>query len=578
MLKKYYEKSKTILNPIKYIKKDYSIMMLFSIIDWFQSIFVIQMLAYIVKSIQSKDLNEFNFWLIIFVWVQILNYLLTYWLFHSFSRSWPKLKQALTELYLWKFLKLDNNKVESLWTWRTNSIISKWIDNWCHILNEQVQDIFITLTAIIYAFWVIYFTAWWKFFIIIIILFIINFLYAFYFNDLSLKYRNQRKDEEVSYDRNVIKIIMSKFEILQNNKFSYEANKLNSITRNVLKIWWKEDDLGVIWTVWVKFIISSILFFVFVYIWKWTIEWNFQLSYFILIYWLVDVLKTYTWTSTKISRNIWIQIVDVNKLLETFSNISEIQWINNPTPFSYATWNIQINNLTYWYNEDNIFNNFSLNISGWKKTAFVWDSGSGKTTLMKLIAWYIHPKTWEIVVDNQNVQDVNLISYYKNIWYLTQEPSVFDGTIIENLTYALDREPTKEELDNAIKNSKCEFIYELQNSLETEIWERWVKLSWWQKQRLAIAKIMLKNPNIILLDEPTSALDSISEQVVSEAFHNLFIWRTVIVIAHRLQTVKEADDIIVFKKWKILERWTHEELSKKNNWEYKKMLDLQTSF
>ncbi len=125
--------------------------------------------------------------------------------------------------------------------------------------------------------------------------------------------------------------------------------------------------------------------------------------------------------------------------------------------------------------------------------------------------------------------------------------------------------------------AKCEFVWDFENGLETEIGERGIRLSWGQKQRLAIAKIMLKNPEIILLDEPTSALDSVSEQKISEALHNLFKGKTVIVIAHRLQTVKESDDIIVIDKGQILERWTHKELEKKGGL-YKEMLDLQTTF
>ncbi|EKE27200.1 MAG: MDR-like protein ABC transporter [uncultured bacterium (gcode 4)] len=573
-----FKKLKTLLYPIKFVKKAYFVLLFSWFINWFQRIFQIQILAFIVWAIQSKNLWVFNFWLINFVIIQLIGFIVIYVSFHAFSISLAKIRFALSETYLAKFLKLDNNKIESLGSWRANSIISKWIDNWSLIITETFQDIFISITSMIYAFWVIYFTAWIKFFSIVIFLFSINFLWAFYFNNLWLQFRSKRKDEEVAFDRNFIKIIMSKFEILQNNKFSHEANKLKNITWNILNLWWKEDDRWTMWIIWVNLIISLILFTIFIYIWKWVINWNFQLSYFVLIYWLVDILERHTRFITNNIREFWIKIVHVDKLLETFENIKEIWWINNITPFLYSKWDIKINNLTFWYWDDNIFNDLLLELIWWKKTAIVWDSWSWKTTLMKLIAWYLHPKSGEIIIDNQNIQNINLISYYKHIWYLTQDPSVFDWTVLENLTYALDREPTKEELEFTIKNSKCEFIYELPNWFETEIWERWVKLSWGQKQRLAIAKIMIKNPNIILLDEPTSALDSISEQVVSEALHNLFKWRTVIVIAHRLQTVKEADDIIVLKSWKILERWSHEQLSQIENWEYKKMLDLQTSF
>ena len=132
-------------------------------------------------------------------------------------------------------------------------------------------------------------------------------------------------------------------------------------------------------------------------------------------------------------------------------------------------------------------------------------------------------------------------------------------------------------MKEVIKQAKCEFIYELENWLQTEIWEKWIRLSWWQRQRLAIAKIFLKDPQIIILDEPTSALDSFSEEQITKAMHNLFKNRTVIIIAHRLQTVKNADKILVLENWKVVEEGNHSELVKLK-WIYKKMLDLQSGF
>lgn len=115
-------------------------------------------------------------------------------------------------------------------------------------------------------------------------------------------------------------------------------------------------------------------------------------------------------------------------------------------------------------------------------------------------------------------------------------------------------------MKDVIKATKCEFIRDFPDGLETEIGERGIRLSGGQRQRLAIAKIMLKNPQIILLDEPTSALDSFSEEAITEAMHNLFEGKTVIIIVHRLQTVKNADDIIVLDAGKVIERGTHNEL------------------
>ncbi|MEI6711561.1 MAG: ATP-binding cassette domain-containing protein [bacterium] len=195
--------------------------------------------------------------------------------------------------------------------------------------------------------------------------------------------------------------------------------------------------------------------------------------------------------------------------------------------------------------------------------------------MMKLLAGYMRPTSGTLLIDGQNITDIRLDSYYPHIGYLTQEPSVFDGTIEENLLYSVRGKITKKKIDEAIELAECQFIYELENGLQTEIGERGIRLSGGQKQRLAIAKIFLKDPEIILLDEPTAALDSYSEQKVAKAFERLFTGRTVIVIAHRLQTVKSADDIIVLEKGNIVERGTHRQLLKLGG-KYAGMVDLQS--
>ena len=258
--------------------------------------------------------------------------------------------------------------------------------------------------------------------------------------------------------------------------------------------------------------------------------------------------------------------------------------------FSHHNWSVQLKDIQYAYDDTYIFDDFSLDIAWGKKTALVGVSGSGKSTLVKLIAGYIHTDKGQVVIDDQMLpwghkeDHISLKSYYKHIGYLTQEPMVFDGTMWENLTYALDSEVDDmgkdellEKVDQAIQAAKCEFIYDFKNWLETEIGERWIRLSGWQKQRLAIAKIFLKDPQIVILDEPTSALDSFSEEAITQAMHNLFEWRTVIIIAHRLQTVKAADDIILLEEGSVVERGTHDELVEKW-WQYAKMLELQSWF
>jgi ABC-type multidrug transport system fused ATPase/permease subunit len=264
-------------------------------------------------------------------------------------------------------------------------------------------------------------------------------------------------------------------------------------------------------------------------------------------------------------------------LWSNFETLPPIKWYDAWKIFKTSSDKIIISNMTYWYTSKNIFDKFSLEIKWLQKTAFVWASGGWKTTLMKILAWYLRPKSWTVDIFWNDLKKTSLKSYFAKIGYLTQEPSVFDWTIKENLQASVKEEASEELMIQALKDAECDFVFEYEEWIDTEIWEKWIRLSWWQRQRLAIAKIFIKNPEIILLDEPTSALDSFSEEKITKAMHRLFKWRTVIIIAHRLQTVKEADDIILIEDWKVIERGTHRELVAKK-WVYKNMLDLQSGF
>jgi ABC-type multidrug transport system fused ATPase/permease subunit len=122
---------------------------------------------------------------------------------------------------------------------------------------------------------------------------------------------------------------------------------------------------------------------------------------------------------------------------------------------------------------------------------------------------------------------------------------------------------TKKDIQQALKNAKAEFVFNLKDWLDTIIWERWLKLSWWEKQRISIARLFLKNPKIIVLDEATSALDNKTEKEIQSALDKLIKWRTTIVIAHRLSTIQNSDNIIMLENWKIVESGTYDELINK---------------
>lgn len=376
---------------------------------------------------------------------------------------------------------------------------------------------------------------------------------------------------------------MSKTEILQNSKYEVEMDRFRDYKRKaeiiVRKMSWYSFPL---WEV--PWFFVDMLRFIVPVLAIYAIRGSaMTLADIVLVLGMVWVIDEVVQTITGTYRNTIESFNDVEKLWMTFDKAPCIRGYDDGKTFHFHEGDISLQNVYFDYGKWEVLHDFSLTIEGGKKTAFVGVSGSGKSTLIKLVAGYIHPQRGEVMIVGQalpnetNSDYVSLNSYYKHIGYLTQEPNVFDGTIYENLTYALDYEPTKEAVDSAIEWAQCQYIYEFPDGVQTEIGEKGIKLSGGQRQRLAIAKVMLKNPQIILLDEPTSALDSFSEEEVTKAFNNLFQWRTVIVIAHRLQTVKKADRIIVLDHGKIVEEGNHESLVKSGG-VYAKMLELQSGF
>ena len=476
-----------------------------------------------------------------------------------------------------EFFKLDNTTVEKLWTWKLQFIMNDGINLWWWLfkkLSERVPDLIITSIYVLYQ---IYLTGWIKFIIIFLVIFCIIFLLIKSFQKRRLPEMVSKRWIMAEHWRQFVKMIMSKMEILQNNKEQFEIEKDNEILQTAFKSHIKINNWA--WLIYRVWTIFSFLLNIFIlYYWYLVINNNWDLSLFVWLLASATLFQKVIDNSAQLYKEFTNEFAGVQKLRNTFSEIPKMKNEFKDTPFKYKSGDIEIKDITFGYTEDrNIFEHFSLDLKWWTKTAFVWESGSWKTTLMKLIAWYLLLSEWEIFVDKQEIHHVDLYSYFSHIWFLTQDPSVFDGTIYDNLVYALKENPTDTKLKKIIKAAKCEFIYDFTEWLQTEIWKKWVRLSWWQKQRLAIAKIMLKNPDIILLDEPTSALDSFNEEEISQALNNLFEWKTVIIVAHRLQTVKSADRILLFENWKVIEDWTHQSLIRKN-WKYKKMLDLQSGF
>ncbi len=241
---------------------------------------------------------------------------------------------------------------------------------------------------------------------------------------------------------------------------------------------------------------------------------------------------------------------------------------------------IRFNSVGFSYKNDDkgdvrrVIKNLNLHIEAGKTLALVGPSGGGKTTLCNLIPRFYTIDEGEITLDGINTQDIKLQSLRRSIGIVSQNIFLFDGSIKDNIAYG-NLDASDEEI---IKAAKCanihEFIEGLEHGYDTEVGERGVKLSGGQKQRIAIARVFLKNPQILILDEATSALDNITEMQIQESLEKLSHGRTVIVVAHRLSTVKGADEIVVLDKDGIVEQGSHKELLSIDG-EYKKLYSYQ---
>ncbi|MGB4351919.1 MAG: ABC transporter ATP-binding protein [Tissierellaceae bacterium] len=223
---------------------------------------------------------------------------------------------------------------------------------------------------------------------------------------------------------------------------------------------------------------------------------------------------------------------------------------------------IQFENVSFSYKngEERVLSNINLTIEKGKTVAIVGPSGAGKSTLCHLIPRFYEIDDGRIMIDGTDIRDIRLKSLRANIGLVQQDVFLFTGTIKDNILYGKPS-ASEEEVTEAAKKARIhDFIMTLPNGYDTYIGEKGVMLSGGQKQRISIARIFLKNPAILILDEATSALDNETEALVQESLNDLSRGRTSLIIAHRLSTVKNADEILVLTNEGIVERGKHQEL------------------
>jgi subfamily B ATP-binding cassette protein MsbA len=220
-----------------------------------------------------------------------------------------------------------------------------------------------------------------------------------------------------------------------------------------------------------------------------------------------------------------------------------------------------------------VLHNISLTIERGKMTALVGSSGAGKSTLADLIPRFYDPTQGKILIDGVDLREFEINSLRRKLAVVSQDTFIFNTSIRNNIAYALEEVDEVAIREAAQLANALEFIEEMPEGFETQLGDRGVRLSGGQRQRIAIARALLRDPDILILDEATSALDSVSERLIQESLEKLSVGRTVIAIAHRLSTIVRADKVVVLEQGRIVEQGGYQELLEQQGklWHYHQM-------
>lgn len=267
--------------------------------------------------------------------------------------------------------------------------------------------------------------------------------------------------------------------------------------------------------------------------------------------------------------------ISLERIQDIFdSNDNElIQNTSNNLIKTELKWDIIVENLSYQINEKLILKNISFNVKKWTKTAILWTTWAWKTILFLLLSRLIRPSWWKILIDWYDINEYDADCFYKSIWLVFQDSIIFNTSFEENIKFRSDVDD--ELFQKAIKTARLEkFIKNLSNWINTDLSERWTNISWWQKQRLSLARALAINPNILLLDDFTARVDIHTEQQILKNLQENYPNITLLSITQKIETIKDYDQIIFIIEWELIWIWTHNTLLA-NSIEYKQLYESQ---
>jgi len=485
------------------------------------------------------------------------------------------MRDVRNELYY----KINNLSIRYFSTERTGNLISR-MSNDLNMIQSGVSAAFFNLTKdplLILIFLVLALSISWQMTLLALVVFPFTIL-AITKIGASLKRRSQRAQAKLSdifsmisetiYGAKIIRTFRA--EKYLNNNFSKESEeyyklimksaKINELTSPISEMLSIIAGVIIIWFGGREILITN------------SLKPEEFLGFLFILFQLITPIKNLSTVNNRIQES----IASGERIFEILDSPIEVKESLNSVSKETFDNSIEIKNVSFYYNPEKlILQNINFTINKAEVVAIVGSSGCGKSTLTDLIARFYDVTAGEILYDGINVKEIKIADLRNLIGIVPQETILFNETIRNNIVFGMENISEEQIIEAAKSANAYDFILGAEKGFDTIVGERGLKLSGGQKQRLAIARALLRNPQILILDEATSSLDSESEIQVQNAIDKLMVNRTSIVVAHRLSTVKNADKMVVLDKGKIVQMGTHEELIKIQNGIYKKLYDLQ---